>query len=110
MIPRLHQFTEQFPDVRLTLIASNDRPPIFRADVDICLLYGDGNWPDCWARLWSRLEFFPVVSPTLLNMRPLRSVRDLRDHVILHGDDGRNGTPGLRRPTASTCRAAASIS
>ena len=27
--------------------------------------------------------------PDILNMRPLRSVRDLRDHVILHGDDGR---------------------
>lgn len=89
MIPRLHQFTEQFPDVRLTLIASNDTANLFSGDVDICLLYGDGNWPDCWARLWSRLELFPVVSPTLLNMRPLRSVRDLRDHVILHGDDGR---------------------
>lgn len=89
MIPRLHQFTGQFPDVRLTLVASNDTANLFSRDVDICLLYGDGNWPDCWARLWSRLELFPVVSPTLLNMRPLRSVRDLRDHVILHGDDGR---------------------
>lgn len=89
MIPRLHQFTEQFPDVRLTLVASNDSGHLFSPDVDVCMLYGDGNWPDCWARLWSRLELFPVVSPTLLNMRPLRSVRDLRDHVILHGDDGR---------------------
>lgn len=89
MIPRLHQFTEQFPDVRLTLIASNDAAHLHSPDVDICLLYGDGNWNDCWAKLWSRLELFPVVSPTLLNMRPLRSVRDLRDHVMLHGDDGR---------------------
>jgi LysR family glycine cleavage system transcriptional activator len=89
MIPRLHQFTEQFPDVRMTLVASNDSSNLFSGDVDVCMLYGDGNWPDCWARLWSRLELFPVVSPTLLNMRPLRSVRDLRDHVILHGDDGR---------------------
>ncbi|KQY15207.1 LysR substrate-binding domain-containing protein [Rhizobium sp. Root482] len=89
MIPRLHQFTEQFPDVRLTLIATNDPAGLFSSDIDICLLYGDGNWPDCWARLWSRLELFPVVSPALLSTRPLRSVRDLRDHVILHGDDGR---------------------
>ncbi|MDK1388980.1 LysR substrate-binding domain-containing protein [Sinorhizobium sp. 8-89] len=89
MIPRLHQFTEQFPDVRLTLIASNDAAHLHSPDVDVCLLYGDGNWNDCWAKLWSRLELFPVVSPTLLNMRPLRSVRDLRDHVMLHGDDGR---------------------
>ncbi len=89
MIPRLHQFTGQFPDVRLTLVASNDPAHLFSSGVDICLLYGDGNWPDCWARLWSHIDLFPVVSPTLLNMQPLRSVRDLRDHVILHGDDGR---------------------
>lgn len=89
MIPRLHQFTEQYPDVELTLTASNDSAHLFSRDVDVCFLYGDGNWTDCWARLWSRLELFPVVSPALLNMRPLRSLRDLRDHVILHGDDGR---------------------
>lgn len=89
MIPRLHLFTEQFPDVQLRLIASNDEANLDSPDVDVCLLYGDGNWQDCWSRLWSRLELFPVVSPTLLNMRPLRSIRDIRDHVMLHGDDGR---------------------
>ena len=32
---------------------------------------------------------FPVISPTLANNRPIRSIRDLADHVLLHGDDGR---------------------
>lgn len=73
----------------MRLIASNDEANLDSPDVDVCLLYGDGNWQDCWSRLWSRLELFPVVSPTLLNMRPLRSIRDIRDHVMLHGDDGR---------------------
>ncbi|MDB5523020.1 MAG: Glycine cleavage system transcriptional activator [Rhizobium sp.] len=89
MIPRLHEFTDQFPDVSLTLIASNDVSHLFSPDVDLCLLYGNGNWPDYWSRLWSPLVLFPVVSPALLNMRPLRTVRDLRDHTILHADDGR---------------------
>ena len=90
LIPRLHLFTEQYPDVRLTLIASNDEAYLHSPDVDVCLIYGDGNWSGAWAKLWSRLELFPVVSPTLLNMRPLRSVRDLADHTLLHGDrDGR---------------------
>ena len=30
-----------------------------------------------------------MVSPTLINNRPIRSVRDLADHTLLHGDDGR---------------------
>lgn len=89
MIPRLHLFTGQFPDVGLTLTAANDPGHLFLPDVDVSILYGDGNWPDCWSRLWSGLALFPVVSPTLLSKQPLRSARDLQDHVILHGDDGR---------------------
>jgi LysR family glycine cleavage system transcriptional activator len=89
MIPRLHEFTDQFPDVQLTLIASNDVANLFSSEVDLCLLYGNGDWPDYWSRLWSPLVLFPVVSPALLNMQPLRTVRDLSNHVILHADDGR---------------------
>ena len=89
LIPRMNQFTEKYPDIRLTLIASNESAQLRSPGVDICILYGDGNWSDCWARLWSNLRLFPVASPTLLNSRPLRTVRDLRNHVLLHGDDGR---------------------
>ena len=89
LIPRLNTFTDQYPGVRVTLVASNDPERLHSPDTDICVLYGDGNWPDCWSRLWSRLELFPVASPTLLNSRPLRSVRDLSDHTLFHGDDGR---------------------
>lgn len=89
MIPRLHHFTQQFPDVQLTLIPSNDEANLHSRDVDLCLLYGDGTWSDSWSRLWSRVELFPIISPGLLNTRPLRSMRDLSDHVILHGDDGK---------------------
>jgi LysR family glycine cleavage system transcriptional activator len=90
IIPRLNRFTEQYPGIRLSLVASNDPAQVFSRDVDVAILYGDGNWPDCWTRLWSHLRLFPVASPTLLNSRPLRSVRDLADHTLLHGDrDGR---------------------
>lgn len=89
LIPRMDRFTEQFPGVTLRLIASNDAASPFSPDVDVSILYGDGNWGDCWTRLWSRFSLFPVAGPTLLNMQPLRSIRDLQDHVLLHCDDGR---------------------
>ena len=89
LLPRLNQFTEQYPEISLSLEASNDPHRIRAPELDICVLYGDGQWSDCWTRLWSNLKLFPVVSPSLLNSRPLRSIRDLRDHVMLHGDDGR---------------------
>ena len=89
LIPRLNTFTDQYPGVRVTLIASNDPEHLRSLDTDVCMLYGDGNWSDCWTRLWSPIRLFPVASPTLLNSRPLRSVRDLADHTLFHGDDGR---------------------
>lgn len=89
LIPRLGSFTAQYPGIRLTLHAVNDPAAIASSEVDVCVLYGDGDWGDCWLRRWSNLELFPVASPTLVNNRPVRSVRDLSDHVILHADDGR---------------------
>ncbi|MGE0502601.1 MAG: transcriptional regulator GcvA [Rhizobiaceae bacterium] len=89
LIPRLGSFIAQYPGIALTLAASNDPDDIRSADVDVCVLYGDGSWTDCWVKRWSGLDLFPVASPTLVNNRPIRSVRDLADHVILHADDGR---------------------
>ena len=89
LIPRMASFSEQYPEISLTLTSSNDAALVQSPDIDVAILYGPGGWRDCWARLWSSLDLFPVASPTLLNSRPLRSVRDLRDHVLLHGDDGR---------------------
>ena len=89
MTPRLGSFMAQYPDIRLTLIPSNDAKDIRAPQIDVCVHYGDGSWTDCWMRKWSGLELFPVVSPTLINNRPIRTVRDLADHVFLHGDDGR---------------------
>lgn len=89
LIPRMNSFSEQYPEISLTLTSSNDADLIHSPDVDVAILYGHGGWRDCWTRQWSTLQLFPVVSPSLLNSRPLRSIRDLRDHVLLHGDDGR---------------------
>lgn len=89
LLPRINEFTEQFPDIRLTLVPSNDPSRIYGPEIDVHVLYGDGNWPDCWLKHSTNLELFPVISPTLLNNQPLRTVRDLRNHVILHADDGR---------------------
>lgn len=89
LIPRIGGFIAQYPEIRLKLDASNDPGNIRSPDVDVAILYGDGSWTDCWLKLWSRLELFPVVSPTLINNRPIRTIRDIGEHVMLHADDGR---------------------
>jgi LysR family glycine cleavage system transcriptional activator len=89
LLPRLNGFTALFPGIRLSLVASNDPVEIYGRTVDVSILYGDGPWTDCWVKPWVDLELFPVVSPTLVNAKPLRTIRDLAGHVLLHADDGR---------------------
>ncbi|WP_159586838.1 transcriptional regulator GcvA [Chelativorans xinjiangense] len=89
LLPRIGSFIARYPDIRLTLDASNDPANIFSPDVDVAIVYGDGSWTDCWLKLWTPLDLFPVVSPTLINNRPIRTIRDMSNHVMLHGDDGR---------------------
>ncbi len=110
LIPRLHLFTEQYPDVRLTLTASNDPANVFNPLVDLSLLYGDGTWGDVWTRLWSRLSLFPSSarrsSPAA---RCARSRISAITRCCMAMMDA-SGTPGWLRPTPPTWCAAASIS
>ena len=101
LIPRLDSFTARYPEIELTLHATNDSARLSSAETDVCILYGDGNWPDFWVRPWSKLDLFPVVSPTLANTKPIRSVRDLGEHTLLHADDGREWNNWLAHADAA---------
>lgn len=88
LLPRLDRFTTLYPAITLDLSASNDPADVTDPEVDVAIRYGRSDVDHCWSRLLSHLRLFPVVSPSLINSRPLRTVRDLRHHVLLHGDDG----------------------
>lgn len=88
LMPRLGNFSERYPDIRLKLIgAASQTDP---ADVDVAIVYGNGPWPGHHVQLWSRVMLFPVCSPTLVNAKPLRNVTDLASQTLLHGDDEGN--------------------
>ena len=89
LIPHLGSFAKRYPGIRLKLIASADDRDISSQDIDLCIRYGNGAWPDRHVELWTQLVLFPVCSPTLVNAKPLREVSDLASHILLQGDDGR---------------------
>lgn len=88
LLPRLERFTTQYPAITLNLAASNDPADVAVPDVDVAIRYGRSEVVNGWSRLLSHLRLFPVASPSLMNSRHLRTVRDLRHHVLLHADDG----------------------
>jgi LysR family glycine cleavage system transcriptional activator len=89
LVPRIGSFTDQFPGVRLRLSSSNGSAEVYSPHVDLCIRYGDGSWTDRFVQQLATLQLFPVCSPALINTRPLRDIRDIAQHVILHGDTGR---------------------
>jgi LysR family glycine cleavage system transcriptional activator len=89
LVPRLGRFADRHPGVRLKLISSNDKRLVLSPDVDVWVTYGLASWPDRDTELWLQASLFPVCSPALINSKALRSVEDLRNHTLLHADDGR---------------------
>ncbi len=91
LVRRLGRFTEAYPTIDLTIFPYVPYEPASRtlADrSDVFIEYGTGHWERKWVRLLSRVDFFPVCSPRLLNAKPLRVPDDLALHTLLHDDDG----------------------
>ncbi len=89
LIPRLPRFSARHPAIQITCIPSNDDESLHSRDVDVCILYGDGHWSDCWIRRLASFDLFPVCSPALAEETRIRCAADLAAHVLIHADDGR---------------------
>lgn len=57
-------------------------------EVDIAIVYDSPPWPGFHWQMLPELRLYPVCSPSLLNRLPLRSIRDLSQHRLLHEDRG----------------------
>lgn len=89
LMPRLAQFSDQFPNIQLQFTSSVDKSLLFTPNVDVAILYGEAPRRDCWLSHWTRFDLFPVTSPTHLNRHAIRNLSDLHNHVLLHADEGR---------------------
>jgi LysR family transcriptional regulator, glycine cleavage system transcriptional activator len=88
LMPRLEAFIVSHPGIEIRLDATTRLVEFGREDVDLGVRYGAGEWPgDLEVTSLLREDVFPVCSPNLLNgERPLREVRDLRRHTLIHDD------------------------
>ncbi len=89
LIRHIGDFMRQYPEINLKLVPSNEEKEIYSPQVDLCVRYGNGSWRDRRVSLLCSVALFPVSSPMLMNgPHPIRSVRDLRHHVLLCEDEG----------------------
>ena len=104
LLPRLTDFQEQHPGIDVRITTSTSLVDFQRDNVDAAIRYGRGQWPGVRSDWLMADELFPVCSPSLLRSdKPLRTPEDLKDHVLLHtnnGDDWRLWLTAAGLPTS----------
>ena len=90
LMPRLRRFRERHPEIDVHIQATSQLTDFAREDVDICIRYGRGAWPDLTVELLMHETMFPVASPRLLEGPvPLKTPADLCHHTLIIDYDWR---------------------
>jgi len=85
LMPRLHRFHKQNPDVDVSLVTSERSHAMLRADIDVAVLFGDGRFKQGESHWLFSEEVFPVCSPQLIAGRSLPLPVDaLKEFALLH--------------------------
>ncbi len=70
LMPRLQQFHNAKPHVRINLVSSDSDSECLAERVDLAILRGDGDWPGFTAHQLFGETIFPVCSPGFLQQNP----------------------------------------
>ena len=91
LVPRLHRFREQHPDIDVLLHPTVELVDLQHSRVDLGVRYGSGSYPGLVSERLFDDEIFPVYSPQMASgRRALKNPSDLRAHPLIHTE----WTPG----------------
>ncbi len=87
LVPRLDHFYAEYPGVDVRVDASTRLVDPLREDIDLCIRYGQGNYPGLHVECLIADEVSPVCSPDLLKGdKAPQTPQDLRHQTLLHAD------------------------
>src|SRR5437868_1417062 len=87
LIPRLPQFFEKHPEVKLEFVPHAQGYDFSQPDLDAAIRFGDGVWPGSLADYMTGREVLPVCRPALLAREPggvVRTPAGLLRYPLLH--------------------------
>jgi LysR family glycine cleavage system transcriptional activator len=91
LIPRLHRFRSDWPDISVRIDTDLEELDLVRAGVDLGIRFGAGIYPDLRVDRLMGEELNPVCSPALVKGRSsLRAPDDLCRYTLLHIEDETN--------------------
>jgi len=88
LVPRMHDFEENFPDIEIRITTSSRPVDLRREDVDVALRHGRGRYEGLDSvRLFGE-AYTPMCAPALRcdAKSPLKTKKELARHRLLHDD------------------------
>lgn len=82
LAPRLDEFLEKFPNLRLEQYRTSNQA--FSDRVDLGVKWGNGKWPNLQAEPLLRIYYTPVCSPSVQASGKLLEPNDLKNFALLH--------------------------
>lgn len=92
LVPRLPAFRMKHPDIDVWLstwwnfVDDEDLSAFTDSDVDLAILYGNGQWRDVAAMPFLEEDLFPVCAPSYLAQHRLAHPDDLKTATLLHDE------------------------
>ena len=83
LIPRLPEFQREYPLLELRIVTASTPAEQFRMGADV-VLSGPSRQPGWVASRFLAEMYLPLLSPSLMQERPLRAPADLAQHTLLH--------------------------
>ena len=85
LLPRLHDFSQSYPDIQVALSTSYTDWTFARGEVDAAILLIEGRQSDLHYTALGKTRFFPVCAPSLVTGdHAIRTPEDLRHHRLLN--------------------------
>jgi putative choline sulfate-utilization transcription factor len=91
LMPRLGEFRQQFPAVRVHVLTSQEEVSFSDARVDVAVFFGPGHWADCVATPLFPEVVVPVCAPALLKGKDVAGSADWMSLPLLHLESARPG-------------------
>ncbi|MEH6549631.1 MAG: LysR substrate-binding domain-containing protein [Pseudomonadales bacterium] len=88
LVPRVGELLDRFPDLELHFESMPRRIPSVLPEADLVVQFGKHNWPRKRIAPLAVTDYKPVCSPRLLSRLGKLSPGMLKDHVLIHDDDG----------------------
>ncbi|MDA7746162.1 LysR substrate-binding domain-containing protein [Psychromonas sp.] len=83
LVPRLGDFCKQYPEFTFLMMPKNSLVDFAKEQVDLCIRFGPGNYPDIHSEFLMSDHLYPVCHPLYLKEHNIKSLNDIQNARLI---------------------------